>query len=100
MDPEPQPDRPDMPLSDVFSEIPLFREIQRVLLSGTGPVNWELARQVAIAVASWGTDDPSPTAEDRSGFEETVRAAELHVADLTGLPSPTEVATIEVQRRA
>ena len=44
MDPEPRPERPDMPLSDVFSEIPLFREIQRVLLSSTGPVNWELAR--------------------------------------------------------
>src|SRR5947199_148543 len=28
MDPEPRPDRPDMPLSDVFSEIPLFRQAQ------------------------------------------------------------------------
>ncbi len=98
---EPEPPKPpEVPLGDVFSEIPLFREIQRVLLSGTGPVNWELARQVAIAVASWGTDDPPPTDEDRSGFEDTVRAAELHVAELTGLPSPPEVATVEVQRRS
>jgi putative hydrolase len=91
---------PEVPLGDVFSEIPLFREIQRVLLSGTGPVNWELARQVAIAVASWGTDDPPPTDEDRRGFEDTVRAAELHVAELTGLSAPSEVATIEVLRRS
>jgi putative hydrolase len=98
---EPEPQKPpEVPLGDVFSEIPLFREIQRVLLSGSGPVNWELARQVAIAVASWGTEDPPPTDDDRGGFEDTVRAAELHVAELTGLPSPTEVAKVEVQRRA
>src|SRR5438067_5841239 len=99
MDPEPRPERPDMPLSDVFSEIPLFREIQRVLLSSTGPVNWELARQVGIAMASWGTDDPEPTEEDRRGLEETVRAADLHVAEFTGLSQPPELAPVEALRR-
>jgi len=37
------------PFGDLMNEIPLFRELQRVLFSSTGPVNWELARQVAIA---------------------------------------------------
>jgi putative hydrolase len=97
--PEP-PQVPQVPLGDVFSEIPLFREIQRVLLAGTGPVNWELARQMAIAVASWGTDDPAPTDEDRRGFEETVRAAELHVQEFTGLPSPVVVAPVQAIRRS
>ena len=91
--------QPDIPLGDVFSEIPLFREIQRVLLSSTGPVNWELARQVGIAMASWGADDPAPSEEDRRGLEDTVRAAELHVAEFTGLPQPTELGPVETLRR-
>jgi putative hydrolase len=94
------PRRPEVPLGDVFSEIPLFREIQRVLLSSSGPVNWELARQIGIAMASWGTEDPAPSDDDRRGLEETVRAAELHVAELTGLTQPSEVAPVEALRRA
>ena len=46
---------------DVWNDVPLFREIQRVLMSSSGPVNWELARQVGIASASWGTEDPAPS---------------------------------------
>ena len=90
---------PEVPLGDVLGEVPLFREIQRVLMSGTGPVNWELARQVGIAVASWGVEDPRPTGEDRGGLADTVRVAELAVADFTSLPSPPDVATVEAFRR-
>ena len=90
----------EVPLGDVLGDVPLFREIQRVLLSSTGPVNWELARQVGIAVASWGTEDPPPTEEDRRGFDETVRAAELAVTDFTGLPSPGDLGNVDVFRRA
>jgi coenzyme F420 biosynthesis associated uncharacterized protein len=91
---------PQIPLGDVLSDVPLFREIQRVLLSGTGPVNWELARQVGIAMASWGDDDPAPTEDDRRGLADTVRAAELAVANFTGLAAPTDVAPVEAFRRA
>src|SRR2546425_10735683 len=84
---------------DPFNEVPLFREIQRVLLSSPGPVNWELARQVGIATASWGADDPAPTEEDRRGLDETVRAAELAVAGFTGLPTPSELADGQAARR-
>jgi len=80
--------------------VPLFREIQRVLLASSGPVNWELARQVGIAMASWGEDDPHPSDEDRRGLADTVRAAELAVADFTGLPMPGDVADVEAFRRA
>lgn len=86
--------------SDIFKDVPLFREIQRVLFSGTGPVNWELARQVGIATAVGGDPDPDPTDEDRAGLEQTVRAAELAVAELTGLEAPPEVARVEPVRRA
>jgi len=90
---------PEVPLGDVLGEVPLFREIQRVILSSTGPVNWELARQVGIAVASWGVDDPRPSEHDREGLADTVRAAELAVADFTGLAAPPDVAPVEAFRR-
>jgi putative hydrolase len=93
----------DLPIpgggDDPFADTPLFRELQRVLFSSTGPVNWELARQIAIASASWGEEDPEPTAEDHRILEETVRTAELAVTDLTGLSSP-QLATIQAVRRA
>ena len=88
------------PLGDIWNDVPLFREIQRVLLSSSGPVNWELARQVGIASAAWGRDDPAPTDDDRSGFEEAVRVAELQVGSFTGLEPPTDLPKVEPVRRA
>lgn len=87
------------PSGDMWNDVPLFREIQRVLQSSSGPVNWELARQVGIASASWGTDDPAPTDEDHRMFEEAVRIAELHVARFTSLEAPTDIARVEAVRR-
>jgi len=85
---------------DAFADVPLLRELQRVLLSGAGPVNWELARQVGIASATWGQDDPAPTEEDRQGLEGAVRMAELTVAELTGMDAPPEVTRVRAVRRA
>lgn len=89
----------DLP-EDAFADVPLLREIQRVLLAGSGPVNWELARQVGIASATWGRDDPSPSEEDQRGFEGAVRMAELTVAQLTGMAPPPEVTRVRAVRRA
>jgi coenzyme F420 biosynthesis associated uncharacterized protein len=88
-----------VPPGDVWNDVPLFREIQRVLMSSSGPVNWELARQVGIASASWGTEDPAPSEEDRRGFDEAVRVAELQVAGFTGLEAPSDVPRVEAVRR-
>src|SRR5207249_6024076 len=95
-----EPEQPDVPLGDVLGDVPLFRELQRVIMSSTGPINWELARQVGITMASWGSEDPAPTDEDRRAISETGRAAELAVADLTALPSPTDLAEVQAVRRA
>jgi coenzyme F420 biosynthesis associated uncharacterized protein len=84
---------------DVWNDVPLFREIQRVLMSSSGPVNWELARQVGIASASWGTEDPAPSEEDRRGFDEAVRVAELQVPGFTGLEAPSDIPKVEAVRR-
>src|SRR5436309_5704358 len=88
------------PPGDPLRDVPRFREIQRVLMASTGPVSWELARQVGIASASWGADDPAPSEDERLSLEQTVRAAELSVADVTALPMPPEVARVELVRRA
>src|SRR5213592_4654601 len=98
---DPAEDQPSQfPLGDAFADVPLFREIQRVLLSSPGPINWELARQVGIAMASWGSDDPAPTDQDQRTFADMARMAELAIADFTSLPIPTDVAEVAAFRRA
>jgi putative hydrolase len=89
-----------MPIGDSYADAPLFREIQRVLQSSPGPVNWELARQIGIATAQQGQEDLGPTDEDRRSFDEAVRLAELQVGSFTGLEPPTDVAAIRPVRRA
>ena len=84
---------------DAGADAPLLREIQRVLLSSTGPVNWELARQIGIASASWSGEDPAPTDVDRRSFEEAVRLAELKVQGFTGLEPPHDLPRIDPVRR-
>jgi putative hydrolase len=88
------------PGGDLLNDVPLLRELQRVLLASSGPVNWELARQIGIAMSAWDREDPPPTEPDRRGFVESVRLAELAVADLTGMPAPADLAAVEVVRRA
>jgi coenzyme F420 biosynthesis associated uncharacterized protein len=99
MSPTPDEQPFGVPPGDVWNDVPLFREIQRVLMSSSGPVNWELARQVGIASASWGTEDPAPSEEDRRGFDEAVRVAELQVAGFTGLEAPSDIPKVEAVRR-
>jgi putative hydrolase len=89
-----------VPMGDIWNDVPLFREIQRVLSSSSGPINWELARQVGIASASWSAEDQAPTLEDQRAFEEAVRVAELRVAEFTGLEPPSDVARVETVRRS
>jgi putative hydrolase len=94
---EPYPVGPSS--EDAGADAPLLREIQRVLLSSTGPVNWELARQIGIASASWSGEDPAPTEDDRRAFEEAVRLAELKVQGFTGLEPPHDLPRIDPVRR-
>jgi putative hydrolase len=83
-----------------FKDAPLFRELQRVMASSSGPVNWELARQVGVASAVEDGTDAVPSGEDQRGLEDAVRLAELQVARFTGLEPPTDVAQVRAVRRA
>jgi putative hydrolase len=83
---------------DFFGRIPLFREFARLMATGSGPVNWELARQVAVATAA-GAEDlgmvpqlPRPAAAPDPGearaWDDRLRLAELWVDPATSLPGP------------
>ncbi len=73
--------------------------------SGTGPVNWDLARQVAMAALSGGgggqmgffagtpdvpetaVGDPAVTADERAGVDAALRLADLWLEPVCALPS-------------
>jgi putative hydrolase len=85
---------------EAFRDAPLFRELQRVMSASSGPVNWELARQVGVANAVEAGPDLEPTEGDLRMLEEAVRVAELQVGRFTGLGAPADVAQVRAVRRA
>ncbi|MFI1578458.1 zinc-dependent metalloprotease [Embleya sp. NPDC020630] len=63
-----------------------FQQLGKLLSYEGGPVNWDLARDIARqTVAQQG--DASIGAVERSGVEEAVRLAELWLDEATSLPS-------------
>lgn len=74
MDPEP------------FGDIPLFREIQRLLASsGAGPINLEIAGQVANAVATEGQAEEPVTDDLRTALTDAIHSSESVLAGYTRL---------------
>ncbi|MGQ0805008.1 MAG: zinc-dependent metalloprotease [Actinomycetota bacterium] len=55
------------------------------MLQSEGPVNWEVARQVAAWVALEGEAEQPIEAGDHAQFDELARAAQTHVVGETGL---------------
>lgn len=88
------PDEPFELPPDLMRQIPLFAEIAKVLSWTGGPVNWDLARQIAVALAAGEETVHDVPATDRTELEESVRLAELWLAEGPGLPSPARVATV------
>jgi putative hydrolase len=74
---------------DLAAKIPFFAELQKLMSWTGGPVNWDLARQVAIATASGG-DAPVPDAA-AAEVTDAVRLADLWLDPLTTLPSGVTV---------
>lgn len=64
-----------------------MRDLARLLMS-EGPVNWEIAKQLAQWAATGGEPDPNPDPVARSRLEELLRVGELNVADATGIVAP------------
>ena len=63
---------------------PFFQELQRLLSGDGGPVNWELARQVAVQGAS--AADSAVTADQQRAVREAGHLAELWLDSATALP--------------
>jgi len=78
---------------DPLGDIPLFREIQKILASGQGPINLEIARQVATALNQDASDHVDP--DEARALSDAVQSAEFVVAGYARLaveePARTEV---------
>jgi putative hydrolase len=64
----------------------LLRNLAR-LLTTQGPLNWEIARQLAVFTATEGRSEPNPDPLARVRMEELLRVADMHVAEATSLPT-------------
>src|SRR3954449_5113314 len=77
-------------------QIPLFAELQRLLSWSGGPVNWDLAKQLARQTLAG--ESAAVTPADRAGTAESIRLADLWLDDVTDLPSGVQ--TVEAWSRA
>jgi putative hydrolase len=82
---------PDKPDDDLAAKIPLFTELEKLLSWQGGPVNWDLARQIAIKTAS--TSDAAVSSTSATSVAEALRLADLWLDDATTLPSGTSGGT-------
>ena len=79
----------DNPDEQPFAGIPLFGDLAKAM-AGQGPLQWDVARQVAISTATNGTNteanvDPS----SRVSLEQLAPIADMHVRNYTGLTTGT-----------
>ena len=81
-----------------MGDIPLFREIQKILASGQGPINLEIAQQVANALNQDASDYVDP--DESRAFTEAVRDAEYVVAGYTRLALEEPMRSEVIGRRA
>jgi putative hydrolase len=70
---------------DLSNQMPLFAELQKLMSWTGGPVNWDLARQLAVSTLGGSNQIVSPA--DRSATAEAVRLADLWLDAVTDLPS-------------
>ena len=62
----------------------LFADLGR-MFAQQGPVNWDVARQIALFLATEGEAETNVDPLERMRFEELVRVADLHITERTGL---------------
>ena len=70
---------------DWTQKAPLFAELQKLMSWSGGPVNWDLARQLAIS--NVGSQDRAVTSAERREVADALRLADLWLDPLTTLPS-------------
>ena len=82
---------------DIAGKIPFFAELQKLMSWSGGPVNWDLAKQVAVATAA--TADRPVAAGETDEVNDALRLADLWLEPLTVLPGgvPNAVAWNRVE---
>jgi putative hydrolase len=70
---------------DLSAAMPLFAELQKLMSWSGGPVNWDLARQLAVSSLT-GAQQQVSSAEAAAGSD-AVRLADLWLDEVTDLPS-------------
>ncbi|HUH07166.1 MAG TPA: zinc-dependent metalloprotease [Egibacteraceae bacterium] len=70
----------------MFENVPLFRELAKVMSWSGGPVNWDLAVQTAVGIATPQGDDPVSERETEE-LAQAVSVAELWLDQVTELPA-------------
>lgn len=75
----------DAPDNDLSAKTPFLSALQDLLSASSGPINWELARQLAVQGAA--AADPAVSAGSRSAVADSVRLAEVWLDGVTDLPS-------------
>jgi putative hydrolase len=70
---------------DLAGKAPLFAALQQMLSAQSGPVNWELAKQMAVSALAGGHRAPTPV--ERSQIAEAIRLADHWLDPATQLPS-------------
>jgi putative hydrolase len=71
--------------NDFAAQLPLFAELQKLLSWTEGPVNWDLAKQLARQTLAGASSSMTPA--DRSATVDAIRLADLWLDDVTDLPS-------------
>ena len=72
------------PGGNPFEGFPLFGDLARWFAS-QGPVNWDVARQMSMWIATEGKPQGNVEPMERIRLEELARVADLQVSDATGL---------------
>lgn len=70
---------------ELAGKMPLFTELQKLLSWQGGPVNWDLARQLAISQIAAGYRSVTP--QERDQVVEALHLADLWLDSVTSLPS-------------
>ncbi len=71
---------------EIFGQVPLFAEIAKAMSWTGGPINWDMARQVATAMAS-SEHAPPLIDEDTTDVSEAARLAESWLAEAASYPA-------------
>jgi len=70
---------------DLAGKAPLFAALQQMLSQQSGPVNWDLAKQMAVSALAAGHRAPTPV--ERTQTAEAIRLADHWLDPATPLPS-------------